>query len=231
MNTCLLRRSIIITGVITMVAFSTSLSVLADPPSIMKIFRPKQTLAEESLELKPEHGPWLILAATLPGADAKPQAVALAREIRGLLPQAEPEIGAALQRYFEEEGITVVSGIAYRAIRKTEGAVSLTLARDGQDVSISAEQVLITTARSPNVEGLGLEDSSTRFARHWALDGPALRERLGSAASRRACWTSLRRRRYPRLCHAYLQRDRRARPGHGAARRVRPRPAGSAQPG
>lgn len=85
MNTCLLRRSIIITGVITMVAFSTSLSVLADPPSIMKIFRPKQTLAEESLELKPEHGPWLILAATLPGADAKPQAVALAREIRGQL--------------------------------------------------------------------------------------------------------------------------------------------------
>lgn len=77
-----------------------------------------------------------------------------------LLPQAEPEIGAALQRYFEEEGITVVSGIAYRAIRKTEGAVSLTLARDGQDVSISAEQVLITTARSPNVEGLGLEDCS-----------------------------------------------------------------------
>src|SRR5690606_27779747 len=33
-----------------------------------------------------------------------------------LLPGAEPEIGAALQRYFEEEGITVVSGIAYRAI-------------------------------------------------------------------------------------------------------------------
>lgn len=77
-----------------------------------------------------------------------------------LLPQAEPEIGAALQRYFEEEGITVVSEIAYRAIRKTEGDVSLTLTRDGQDVSIDAEQVLITTGRSPNVEGLGLDDCS-----------------------------------------------------------------------
>lgn len=85
MNTCLLRRSITITGVMYMVAISTSLSVLADPPSIMKIFRAKQVLSDESLELKPEHGPWLILAATLPGADAKPQAVALAREIRGQL--------------------------------------------------------------------------------------------------------------------------------------------------
>ncbi|MFH1557705.1 MAG: FAD-dependent oxidoreductase, partial [Pseudomonadota bacterium] len=37
-----------------------------------------------------------------------------------LLPEAEPEIGAALTGYFEDEGITVVSGIAYRAIRKTE---------------------------------------------------------------------------------------------------------------
>lgn len=82
MNTCMLRRSIIITGVIYLVAYSTSLSVLADPPSIMKIFRAKQPLPDESLELKPEHGPWLILATTLPGADAKPQAVALAREIR-----------------------------------------------------------------------------------------------------------------------------------------------------
>ncbi len=82
MNTCLLRRSVIFTGVVYVLAVSSSLSVLADPPSIMKIFRPKQTLPDETLELKPEHGPWLILAATLPGADAKPQAVALAREIR-----------------------------------------------------------------------------------------------------------------------------------------------------
>ncbi|SUB44264.1 Mercuric reductase [Brucella anthropi] len=36
-----------------------------------------------------------------------------------LLPEAEPEIGAALTGYFEDEGITVISGIAYRAIRKT----------------------------------------------------------------------------------------------------------------
>jgi mercuric reductase len=75
-----------------------------------------------------------------------------------LLPEAEPEIGAALTGYFEDEGITVISGIAYRAIRKTEGRASLTVTRDGHDVQIDADQVLITTGRTPNIEGLGLAE-------------------------------------------------------------------------
>ncbi len=73
-----------------------------------------------------------------------------------LLPKAEPEIGAALREYFEDEGITVVSGIAYRAILRTEEGVSLTVARDGQDVALDAAQVLVATGRTPNIEGLGL---------------------------------------------------------------------------
>lgn len=75
-----------------------------------------------------------------------------------LLPEAEPEIGVALTGYFEDEGITVISGIAYRAIRKTENGVSLTITREGQDIAIDADRVLITTGRTPNIEGLGLAD-------------------------------------------------------------------------
>ena len=75
-----------------------------------------------------------------------------------LLPEAEPEIGAALTGYFEDEGITVISGIAYRAIRKANGGVSLTVTRDGQEMAINADQVLITTGRTPNIEGLGLAE-------------------------------------------------------------------------
>jgi mercury(II) reductase len=74
-----------------------------------------------------------------------------------LLPEAEPQIGAALTRYFRDEGITIVSGIAYREIRKTgDDRVSLTVTRDGQDMVIDVDQVLVSTGRAPNVEGLGL---------------------------------------------------------------------------
>jgi hypothetical protein len=51
------------------------------------MFRKKQILADDSLELKAEHGPWLILAITLSGDDAKHQATALATELRSLLQQ------------------------------------------------------------------------------------------------------------------------------------------------
>ncbi|WP_230646739.1 bifunctional organomercurial lyase/mercury(II) reductase MerBA [Bradyrhizobium sp. Leaf401] len=75
-----------------------------------------------------------------------------------LIPEAEPEIGGALTGYFEDEGITVVSGIAYRALRKTEEGVTLTAVRDGQDIVIDADQVLIATGRTPNIEDLGLTE-------------------------------------------------------------------------
>lgn len=73
-----------------------------------------------------------------------------------LLPHAEPEIGAALAGYFADEGITVVSGVAYRAIHKTENGMALGIARDGQNMTIDADRVLIATGRTPNIEGLGL---------------------------------------------------------------------------
>mgnify|MGYP001031519131 CR=1 FL=1 len=75
-----------------------------------------------------------------------------------LLPEAEPEIGAALTGYFQDEGISVISGIAYRAIRKTENGIALDISRDGQNTTIDAHQVLITTGRAPNIEGLGLTE-------------------------------------------------------------------------
>ena len=75
-----------------------------------------------------------------------------------LLPEAEPEIGAALTGYLAEEGITVVPGIAYRAIRKTERGISLTVTRDGEDMAIDADEVLVATRRTPNIEGLGLAE-------------------------------------------------------------------------
>ncbi len=86
-----------------------------------------------------------------------------------VLPEAEPEIGAALTGYLEEEGIIIVSGIAYRMIRKTEDGVSLTVTRDGQDVAIDADQVLVATGRTPNIEGLGLAELGVAVSHQGAI--------------------------------------------------------------
>jgi mercuric reductase len=75
-----------------------------------------------------------------------------------LLPYAEPEISVALSEYLRDEGITIVSGVTYHEIRKSEDGVSLTVTRDGKDMKIDADQVLVSTGRAPNIEGLGLAE-------------------------------------------------------------------------
>ncbi|MCA9194912.1 MAG: hypothetical protein KDB03_24240 [Planctomycetales bacterium] len=66
------------------VAFPSYVS--AEPPSFFRtMFRKKQTVSDDQLVLRPEHGPWMILAVTLSGPEAESQAVALAHEIRGTL--------------------------------------------------------------------------------------------------------------------------------------------------
>jgi mercuric reductase len=81
-------------------------------------------------------------------------AVTLACRSR-LLPSAEPEIGAALSRYFLDEGINVRGGLTYRSVRRTEKGVALEALHNGSPISIEVEQILIATGRQPNTEELG----------------------------------------------------------------------------
>ena len=75
-----------------------------------------------------------------------------------LLPTAEPEIGTALQGYLADEGITMMGGAAYRSISQGPEGVALAVRQDGRDRILEAERVLITTGRTPNGDGLGLEE-------------------------------------------------------------------------
>ena len=80
-----------------------------------------------------------------------------------LLPESEPEISEALTGYFREEGIIVRDGINYEEIRHEANGVSLSIEIDGDTEIVEAEQVLVSTGRSPNTEGLGLEDAGVEL--------------------------------------------------------------------
>ena len=83
---------------------------------------------------------------------------------RRLLPEAEPEISAALADYLHDEGITVMTGLAYRGIARAGDGVELAIAVDGDEQVISAEQVVVTTGRSPNTNDLGLTEAGVTLA-------------------------------------------------------------------
>lgn len=86
-----------------------------------------------------------------------------------LLPEAEPEIGVALEGYFTGEGMTVIGGASYRAIRQTPIGVALDAFHDGRAVSLEAERVLIATGRTANSEGLGLAELGISLGRNGGI--------------------------------------------------------------
>ena len=73
---------------ISCLAFTLSIVVLGSAangqtPSILSIFKKKQDdRPGVAVELRPEHGPWLILATTFSGPDAESTAAALAGELQ-----------------------------------------------------------------------------------------------------------------------------------------------------
>ena len=87
-----------------------------------------------------------------------------------LLPEAEPEISDALTGYLEDEGITVLIGLSYRGISKTDNGVTLSIDRNGSIEEIEASQVLLTTGRTPNTAGLGLEDAGISLTPNGGID-------------------------------------------------------------
>lgn len=76
---------------------------------------------------------------------------------RRLLPDAEPEIAAALTDYLREEGVIIRDGLSYREICHGPDGVALSVVAGGHPETITAEQVLVAAGRTPNTEGLGLD--------------------------------------------------------------------------
>ena len=77
----------------------------------------------------------------------------------GLLPEAEPEISDALTEYFEAEGILVRRGLNYVRSEKSDEGVSLTISVGGEEETLNAEHLLLTTGRKANTGSLGLEEA------------------------------------------------------------------------
>ncbi|PWE29845.1 mercury(II) reductase [Maritimibacter sp. 55A14] len=86
-----------------------------------------------------------------------------------LLPEVEPEVSEALTGYLRDEGLAVRDGLAYRRILQANGGVALTVEIDGQDETLTAEQVLVATGRTPNTRGLGLPENGVQLGNNGAI--------------------------------------------------------------
>jgi mercuric reductase len=86
-----------------------------------------------------------------------------------LLPEAEPEISAALTRYLAEEGLTLLRGVHYGHVARSAAGVALTIMRDGRSETLAAERLLVTTGRAPNTGGMGLAEMGVALSPSGAI--------------------------------------------------------------
>ena len=75
-----------------------------------------------------------------------------------LLPGVEPEVAEALTDALRAEGISVETGLTYRSVSQGDDGVILSIERDGQVETLTAEHLVATTGRVANTENLGLAE-------------------------------------------------------------------------
>lgn len=77
-----------------------------------------------------------------------------------LLPQEDDDVGDALRLLLEDEGIEMILEAHVKRVSGTSGdSVSVSIERDGTEGILNGSHVLVATGRTPNTEGLGLEQA------------------------------------------------------------------------
>jgi mercuric reductase len=75
-----------------------------------------------------------------------------------LLPEAEPEVSEALTEALEAEGIAVETELGYVSVAGNANGVTLSIERDGEIGTLTADRLVATTGRVANSDGLGLAE-------------------------------------------------------------------------
>lgn len=86
-----------------------------------------------------------------------------------LMPDMDPQISEALERYFKAEGIQVLCGIKYQHVEQAGGTIKLSYHKDDATQILEAEQLLITAGRRANTAGLGLQDAGVELAQNGGI--------------------------------------------------------------
>ncbi|MHC0431901.1 mercury(II) reductase [Streptomyces sp. O3] len=84
--------------------------------------------------------------------------VTVVEALERLAPFEEPEVSAAIEAAFADEGIAVHTAAAATRVRRDPSGYTLTAARaDGQRVDVRGRQLLVATGRRPVTAGLNLD--------------------------------------------------------------------------
>jgi mercuric reductase len=82
---------------------------------------------------------------------------------RDVAPRAEPEVSLALREVLEVDGHRVVASADTNEVTIDGGEKVLRGSAEGAPFELRADEILVATGRTPNTEGLGLEELGVRL--------------------------------------------------------------------
>lgn len=86
-------------------------------------------------------------------------------EARQILPKDDADAVAIVRESLTKDGVVIREGAAVTAVAKSDGGVSVTLARNGQSEVVTGSHLLMAAGRAPNVDGLNLEAAGVKYSR------------------------------------------------------------------
>jgi len=75
-----------------------------------------------------------------------------------LMPREDPDVSEMVMQRFADDGIDVLVGTRATAFQAVDGAYRLIAERDGDEVTVDFDQVLVAVGRAANTQGYGLEE-------------------------------------------------------------------------
>ena len=80
-----------------------------------------------------------------------------------LILKEDEEVSAMIEEIMRAEGLTILLKTKVVRVAAANGQKVLTVEHDGQEMKLQADELLVSTGRRPNIEGLDLEAAGVKF--------------------------------------------------------------------
>ena len=82
-----------------------------------------------------------------------------------ILPREDADAAALVQQALAKDGVQFELGVKITEVRRRGSEVTIVLERNGERRELTADHLLVSAGRAPNIEDLGLEAAGVRFAK------------------------------------------------------------------
>jgi mercuric reductase len=91
--------------------------------------------------------------------------VTLMQRSERLLKESDPEISDAVSTFLNEKGINMLTGVTYKSVEQNGNEKIIHFEKNGEEQTISADQILVAAGRTPNTASLNLEAAGVKVGK------------------------------------------------------------------